>query len=395
MPDGHPKVEKFKQIVYHTRVAERHLVRSLEDTLNKTGLAERQAAFEEEAPKLAVSVAERAMDSVGAKPSDIGFVLAVCATAPSSMMPGIDQVVVNNLKLPRNVVALSVSQWGCRGGGAALSLARNFLIANPTSNALVVMVETCSLLYQPSDMNDEKVLQPAVICNALFGDAAGSCIISGTQSRLLKNPWIGGVRMELGDSGCHQLPNSLEYMNYETSDNGMHFRLTNMVPKAMSQVAPVVVQFMIDHGLTPADFANMSFLLHTGGPKVLHHFMQVVTKVEDPESDIEDGSLDPRVTHAMDTLCKYGNVASVSLLSTLKGRMSDGLVNMDSQRCLVAGCGPGMGADWLMCNLVRHPAGAQEKATKNVADCAPLAKKACVGAADDTAVAVGAAASAS
>jgi predicted naringenin-chalcone synthase len=131
---------------------------------------------------------------------------------------------------------------------------------------------------------------------------------------------------------------------------------------------------MMDHGLSPGDFANMSFLLHTGGPKVLHHFMQVVTKVEDPDSDIVDGSLDPRVTHAMSTLGKYGNVASVSLLSTLQGRMADGLVNMDSQRCLVAGCGPGMGADWLLCNLVRHPAGELDISEKNALDCECCAK---------------------
>merc|ERR1719291_358639 len=61
VPPGHPKTEKFKAIVQHARVAERHLVRPLSDTLKHTGLAERQAAFEAEAPKLALDVAARAM----------------------------------------------------------------------------------------------------------------------------------------------------------------------------------------------------------------------------------------------------------------------------------------------------------------------------------------------
>lgn len=355
VPAGHPKQDKFRSIVYHTRVAERHLVRPLKDTLSKTGLAERMAAFEEEAPKMALEVARRALDNVGASPDEIGMVLAVCATAPANMMPGLDQVVVDKLKLPRNTVALSVAQWGCRGGGAALGLARNYCLAHPSKAVLIVMVETCSLLYQPADMEAEEVLQPTVICNSLFGDAAGATVICGVESPILQKNWKHDIQMELGETGTHQLPDSLKYMNYETSDNGMHFRLTPEVPKAMSRVAPVVVAFMRQHGIEPAEFSKMSFLLHTGGPKVLHHFMQVVTKVEDPESDIEDGSLDPRVRHAMKTLRHYGNVASVSLLSTIKNRMEEGMeAKIQTQKCLVAGCGPGMGADWCLGELMRH-----------------------------------------
>mmetsp|Transcript_59378 Transcript_59378/g.134413 ORF Transcript_59378/g.134413 Transcript_59378/m.134413 type:complete len:450 (+) Transcript_59378:691-2040(+) len=238
-----------------------------------------------------------------------------------------------------------------------IRLARELVRADPKRTVLVVTVELCSLLYQPSDLTSPRNAaeqQAAVICDSLFGDAAGACLVVGAQSPLLNRPWGQAVRLGLQSSGSYQLPDSLDYMRYETSANGMHFRLTNDVPKAMNSVAPVIIDFMKRQGITDKDVKEMSFLLHTGGPKVLLHFMSQVYKCCNEK--VCDGSRDRRCAEAMQTLRAFGNIASVSLFSTVRSRMLHGFDSKGAKvPCLVAGCGPGMGADWVMGELIRDP----------------------------------------
>ena len=53
----------------------------------------------------------------------------------------------------------------------------------------------------------------------------------------------------------------------------------------------------------------------------------------------------------MQTLRKYSYVTFVALLSTPQAHISEGLVTMDSKKCLVTGGGPSMGADRILCDL--------------------------------------------
>mmetsp|Transcript_59378 Transcript_59378/g.134415 ORF Transcript_59378/g.134415 Transcript_59378/m.134415 type:complete len:153 (+) Transcript_59378:233-691(+) len=120
IPEDHPKIKKFEQIVQNTQVEKRHLARPLNETVNVTGLAARQQVYERVAPSLAFEAAELSMAEANARPEDISAVIAVSATAPANMMPGLDQMLISQLKLAPSTLGYPVAQWGCRGGGASL-----------------------------------------------------------------------------------------------------------------------------------------------------------------------------------------------------------------------------------------------------------------------------------
>jgi len=135
----------------------------------------------------------------------------------------------------------------------------------------------------------------------------------------------------------------------------MHFRLTKEVPKAMQVVAPIVIKAVSEtwNSISVGDDPNITFALHTGGPKVLQHFMENVPveglNAEEAKTKSR-GHQDHRVRDSLETLMGHGNIASVSLFSTIRSRMTSSQSGRPS-KCVLAGCGPGMAAEWLCASL--------------------------------------------
>jgi len=138
----------------------------------RTGIKQRRiAANEEETSDLGVKASQIAIDRAGLKNSDIDLI--ICATiSPDYMcMPSTACLIADKLGL-NDVMALDISA-ACTGFIYALSTAKAFIESGMKKNVLIVGAEKLSNIVDYTDRTT---------C-MLFGDGAGSAVISATDQK--------------------------------------------------------------------------------------------------------------------------------------------------------------------------------------------------------------------
>jgi alkylresorcinol/alkylpyrone synthase len=136
-----------------------------------------------------------------------------------------------------------------------------------------------------------------LISSGLFGDGAGVAIVAGA---------------ELPESGPRILatrsvfyPDTEHVMGWEISEKGFRILLSREVPEVVEKnLAPDVDAFLASEGLSRADIG--SWVLHTGGPRVLEATAQAL--------QLPEGALDA----SWECLRRTGNLSSASVLLVLE-----------------------------------------------------------------------------
>jgi len=174
-----------------------------------------------------VQAALGSLKEAGLQPTDIDTVIFASCTGVS--MPSLSSKMLKELGFKDTCVNLPVSQWGCAAGVAGLKWADIFCRAHPEAAVLTLYVEICSSMFHgESDLS-------SMICNVLFGDAAAGAVVVGPKHPLALN-------ITRGFSYCHSeelvVPSSFDWMKYDVSDKGLHFRLSPEVRNSMGPVCP-------------------------------------------------------------------------------------------------------------------------------------------------------------
>jgi alkylresorcinol/alkylpyrone synthase len=171
--------------------------------------------------------------------------------------------------------------------------------AYPKQMAVVLSVELCSLTVQKEDLTAANL-----ISSGLFGDGAAAVIVAGDECKALasdtesRGPEIVATRSVF-------YPQTEEMMGWNISDKGFRIVLSPQVPDLVRKnVGENVDEFLADHGYTRKDVG--SWVLHTGGPKVLEAMQDAL--------DLKDGQLGA----SWDSLKKMGNLSSASVLMVLE-----------------------------------------------------------------------------
>lgn len=300
------------RLIKNTGVNKRHLVQSIETTLQHPGFEDRNLVYAKEAKLRLPDVIEAALKNAQVSAEHINAIVFVSCTGFT--MPSLTAWMINELGFANDTRQLPIAQLGCAAGGAAISHAHNFCRAYPESNVLIVACEFCSLCYQPSDISIGNLLS-----NGLFGDALGAAVVRGQ----------GGYGMRLEHNGSRLVLGTEDWISYAVKETGFHFRLDRRVPKTMEQLAPQLRAMACAHGwdVEALDF----YIIHAGGPRILSdlsHFLNVDINL---------------FSHSQATLTEYGNVASVVVLDALRRQFDTGLP--EGSRGIIAGFGPGITAE--------------------------------------------------
>jgi alkylresorcinol/alkylpyrone synthase len=252
---------------------------------------------------------------VGAR--DVGLLITVSCTG--IMIPSLDAYLVNALGFDLGVRRLPITELGCSGAAVALSRAREFLMAYPDSNALVVAVEFPSLTFQPADTSIANLIS----C-ALFGDGGAAALVSGRDRP--------GVRII--DSEARLFPNSYDALGFELRQTGLHIVLgKHLTDVIRSHLRTTADQFLERNG---ASLDRMSFVaLHPGGRKLID------------AAEAELGASRCLTQPTWDVLREYGNLSSASVLFVLNQWMSSGRLKPGDQGLMVA-FGPGFSVELLL-----------------------------------------------
>jgi alkylresorcinol/alkylpyrone synthase len=265
-----------------------------------------------------------ALQNAGLQPSDLGALLFTTVTGVAS--PSIDALLINRMGLPANIRRTPIFGLGCVAGAAGIARASDYVRAYPTQAAALVSVELCSLTLQREDLSVANL-----ISSGLFADGAAAVIVTGPEFAS-SGPEISGPKILATRSVFY--PSTEEMMGWNISEKGFRIILSTEVPTLIRQnLGRDVDAFLADNGHKRSELK--SFVLHTGGPKVL-----------DASADalgLHNGQLDA----SWDCLRKVGNLSSASVLCVLEDVMKNRRPEPGTLG-LLAAMGPGFCSELLL-----------------------------------------------
>jgi alkylresorcinol/alkylpyrone synthase len=266
----------------------------------------------------------RALQNAGLETQDLGCLLFTTVTGVAS--PSIDGMLINRMGLPAHIRRTPIFGLGCVAGAAGIARASDYVRAYPKQAAALVSVELCSLTIQREDLSVANL-----ISSGLFADGSAAVIVTGDEFETA-HPQIYGPSIVATRSIFY--PDTEEMMGWNISEKGFRIILSTEVPNLMREnLGPDVDAFLADNGYKRSDLK--SFVLHTGGPKVL-----------DAAADslgLHNGELDA----SWDCLRKVGNLSSASVLCVLEDVMKNRRPEPGTLG-LLAAMGPGFCSELLL-----------------------------------------------
>jgi alkylresorcinol/alkylpyrone synthase len=254
----------------------------------------------------------RALHHAGLEQSHIGALFFTSVTGISS--PSIDALLVNRMGLSPSVKRLPIFGLGCVAGAAGIARAADYVKAYPSQAAALVSVELCSLTIQREDLSVANL-----ISSGLFADGSAAVIVTGDE--------LAATGPEIVATRSVFYPDTEEMMGWKVSEKGFNIVLSPEVPTLIREhLGHDVEAFLGDHGYKKSDIR--SWVLHTGGPKVLEATAAAL--------DLHDGQLDA----SWDCLKKVGNLSSASVLVVLEDVMGNRRPEAGTMG-LLAAMGPG------------------------------------------------------
>jgi alkylresorcinol/alkylpyrone synthase len=293
--------ERLEQL--HTRVGVdyRHFAFPLERYAQFTSWGETNAAWLEVAQELGIRAIDAALERAGLSRHDLDALFVVSITGIAS--PSLDARLINRMRLRPDIKRTPIFGVGCAGGAVGLSRAADYTLAYPDHTAALLCVEICSLTMQRDDMSTKNL-----IAAGLFGDGAAAVVVRGSKTA---NPPSAGSQISVHEGpkilGCGSVfyPDTEEIMGWDISENGFKVVLSPRLPELIKKnLAGDVDTFLGKYKLRRADIGN--WVIHTGGPKVLNAIQDTLGL---PDRDLK---------HSWDSLKRFGNLSSASVLLVLE-----------------------------------------------------------------------------
>lgn len=274
----------------HMGVDGRSLVLPLQKYLEISTWGEANNIWIEQAEALGQQAICRAATAAGVSVADIDALFFTSITGVAS--PSIDARLINRMGLSPRIRRVPIFGLGCVGGAAGVARAADYVRAYPDHLAVVLAVEICSLTLQRGDLSIANI-----ISSGLFGDGAAAVVLAGADCDL-PGPQIIDTRSSF-------YPDTEEVMGWDISEKGFRIVLSAGVPDVVrAHLAEDVDGLLAGAGLLRADVG--SWILHTGGPKVLEAMEDAL--------DLHHGEL----RLSWDALRRTGNLSSASVLVVLE-----------------------------------------------------------------------------
>jgi alkylresorcinol/alkylpyrone synthase len=258
--------------------------------VNLTRWGDANRVWLEKAEELGEEAIDLALKRAGMGRDCVSALLTVSVTGIAS--PSLDAHLANRMGLPATMRRTPIFGLGCVAGAAGIAQAADYVRAYPDRMAVLLSVELCSLTFQRNDLSI-----PNLISSGLFGDGAAAVVVAGDD--------VTADGPEIVDTASSFYPNTEDAMGWDISEEGFRIVLSAEVPAIIRAKLPGDVDaFLERNGLTRGDVG--SWVLHTGGPKVL-------------EAIAGSLGLDREACAASwDSLRDVGNLSSASVLLVLE-----------------------------------------------------------------------------
>lgn len=248
----------------------------------------RNDRYSTEAPRLAYTAAEMALNRSAVLPEEVTHLVTVSCTGFNA--PGIDIALIDQLGLPPETQRVQVGFMGCHGAINGLRAGTGLVSANQDARVLVCCVELCSLHYQYGHETER------IVTGALFADGAGAVVLADGDA----GDSLGHVQA----TGSYLVPGSRDAMTWQIGDHGYQMTLSAQVPDLIEQhLAEYLGRWLGEQGETIESIGGWA--VHPGGKRIL-------SAVESGLGLSED---DLRTSRSV--LSDHGNMSSATMLFIL------------------------------------------------------------------------------
>lgn len=256
------------------------------------GTGERILRYRAVAPGLALAASVEALERSGVEASRVTHLVLVTCTGFHA--PGVDVGLIRSLGLPASVQRTTVGYMGCHGAINGLRVAGALASADPSATVLLCCVEICSVHFQ------YRPVDGAVTANALFGDGAAACVVTGA-----------GDGPRLRAFGSVLFDDSEQDMGWRIGDHGFVMSLSARVPTLLEERVGSWVDGWLDGmGMTRHDIG--SWAVHPGGPRIVEGVRRGL------------GLSGGQVADALEVLAAHGNMSSPTILFILRRMLERG-----------------------------------------------------------------------
>ena len=315
-----PELDRLLPVFVNSGIARRYSSVPIDWYDEPHGWAERNRRYLTGALDLLENVAGRVLDRAGLSAGELGGIVTVSTTGVAT--PSLDALLIERMRLPRNIARLPIFGLGCAGGVIGLARAADMAMALRGKAVLCLVVELCTLSFRRDDLAKSNI-----VATALFGD--------GAAAALLRCDGAAGDPAIVA-TGEHTWPNSLDIMGWDVADDGLKAVFSRDIPRLIQgELKPAVDEFLARHGLRLSDIDR--FVCHPGGPKVLDAFEEVFGLERDALAD------------ARGVLRDCGNMSAASVLFVLERMLARSRAADEAWgRGLMTALGPGFTAGFAL-----------------------------------------------
>jgi len=285
------------------------------EVLTPSDFTQRNRRYVHEAHALTLRAAQKLLTETRTDPERIDVLIDVSCTG--LVIPALDVGLAQALGLRPDVRRIPITEAGCAAGALALGLGASLCASGAA--VLVVAVELCALTLCPGDLS-----RTNLVSAALFGDGAAAALLVP-----------GGSGPRVRATGSYLIPGSHQAMGFDVGAHGLRILLQKELPELVQRdLGQVIARFLAQNDCRTADVGL--YLLHPGGRRILDAYRDVL------------GLDEAQLAFSRESLRRYGNLSSVSILTVLELATAAGFPLEAGKDALVLGIGPGLSLEFAL-----------------------------------------------
>ncbi len=289
----------------------------------RPGTKARMTEYEKWSKELTAEAVKKLLLVNEVDPIKINRLITVSCTG--FFAPGLDNHLINTLKLPGTVKRTHIGFMGCAAsliGFNSVFEAINSASNDEETNTLLVSVELCSLHLQTEPTKDN------ILANMIFADGAAAALFSNSTSLKSK------TALRIISTKSILFDDSAEFMGWKIGDFGFEMMLSTELPKIiLERAVPALKKIFDDLGIKKEEINHWA--LHPGGRAILDSLQMGM--------ELTDEEMKP----SRDVLKNFGNMSSSSILFVLKEIFQTRTIKHNDLCCAVA-FGPGLSMEVAM-----------------------------------------------
>lgn len=315
-------IDRLLESFENSKIKKRNLCVGLDFFSKNKSFSDKNKIYIKDSLKYSVEAIKKILDKTSIRKEQITDLIFISSTGIST--PGVDALIINEMRLNPNINRLPVWGLGCAGGTAGIAKANTIAKADPEAVVMVICCELCSLTFLNEDLSKSNF-----IATSLFSDGIAAVLITGDKFKLKKK---STDRPEIIDSQSRLYYDSLDVMGWDLTKDGLKVIFSRDIPSIVNNsVKKDILIFLKKHDLKLKDIK--SFVTHPGGIKVINAYIEAL--------NLNAGMMD----NTFSILENYGNMSSATVLYVLEKFMAK---KMEPGYGLIMSLGPGFSSELVL-----------------------------------------------